>query len=78
MATTDKTPSFAQDIQPLFRQDDREVMIYAFDLWDYADVCTHADAILERIEDGSMPCDMEWSEAQITLLHSWIDAGMPA
>lgn len=78
MATTDKTPSFARDIQPLFREDDREAMIYAFDLWDYTDVCTHAQVILERIEDGSMPCDEKWPKAQITLLRSWIDAEMPA
>jgi len=78
MAAADKIPSFARDIQPLFRQDDREEMTFAFDLWDYHDVRTHAQIILERLEDGSMPCDGEWPEEKITLFRSWIEAGMPA
>ena len=49
MATADNTPTFARDIQHLFRQDDREMMSYAFDLWDYQDVRAHAQDILERI-----------------------------
>ncbi len=77
MATGDK-PSFARDIQPLFRQDDRDVMAYAFDLWDYNDVRMHAHSILERLEDGSMPCDEEWPEEQIMLFRSWIDTAMQA
>jgi len=35
MATVHSTPSFARDIRPLFREDDRESMKFAFDLWDY-------------------------------------------
>jgi hypothetical protein len=53
-------------------------MEFAFDLWNYNDVCTHAQHILERLEEGTMPCDNEWPEEQITLFQSWIDAGMPA
>ena len=30
-------------------------MLKAFDLWSYADVETHADAIGQRLRDGSMP-----------------------
>lgn len=78
MAIADNSPTFARDIQPLFRQDDREMMSFAFDLWDYQDVCAHAQDILERLEDGSMPCDGEWPEEQIALLRTWIEAGMPA
>ncbi len=78
MTAADKPLSFARDIQPLFREDDREAMMFAFDLWDYNDVCTHAQVTLERLEDGSMPCDEEWPEEKITLFRSWIDAGMPA
>jgi hypothetical protein len=78
MATDDSTPSFAQDIQPLFRESDRESMEFAFDLWDYHDVCTHAQDILERLTDGSMPCDGEWPDERITQFQNWIDAGMPA
>ena len=78
MANTTSTPSFAQDIKPLFREDDRDAMDYIFDLWDYNDVSTNADSILERLEDGSMPCDDPWPAEQIDLFRSWIDAGKPA
>ncbi len=78
MANKDGTPSYAQDIQPLFRESDRESMEFAFDLWDYHDVCTHALDILERLTDGTMPCDGEWSEEQITQFRRWVEAGMPA
>jgi hypothetical protein len=78
MVTADNTPSFARDIQPLFREGDRESMEFAFDLWDYQDVCTHAEDILERLSDGSMPCDGEWPEGQVTQFRRWIEAGMPA
>jgi len=71
-------PGFAQDIRPLFREDDRDAMQYAFDLWDYNDVRDQADNILERLEDGSMPCDGEWPEEQIELFRRWIAAGTPA
>jgi hypothetical protein len=78
MATNDNTPSFARDIRPLFRENDRESMEFAFDLWDYHDVRTHAEDILERLTDGTMPCDEEWPEEQITQFRRWVDAGMPA
>lgn len=78
MANTTSTPSFAQDIKPLFRQDDKDAMDYVFDLWDYNDVSTHADSILERLEDGTMPCDDPWPAEQVDLFRRWIDAGKPA
>jgi hypothetical protein len=77
MATEDSTPSFARDIQPLFRESDRESMDFAFDLWDYHDLRAHAEEILERLEDGSMPCDGEWPEEQITRFRRWVEGGMP-
>ena len=78
MATTGSTPSFARDIRPLFRELDRKSMDFAFDLWNYQDVRTYAQYILERLEEGSMPCDGEWPEEQITRFRDWVDAGMPA
>jgi len=78
MVTAGNTPSFARDIQPLFRESDRESMQFAFDLWDYQDVRANAEDILEQLSDGSMPCDSEWPEEHITLFRSWIEAGMPA
>jgi hypothetical protein len=38
--------SFERDIKPLFRTKDRDSMLRAFDLFDYADVVEHADAIV--------------------------------
>jgi hypothetical protein len=62
----------------LVRESDRDSMIFAFDLWDYNDVYAHAEDILERLEEGSMPCDGEWPEEQVATFQRWIDAGMPA
>ena len=78
MAPDNNTPSFARDIQPLFREDDRASMDFAFDLWDYQDVRTHAPDILTRLSEGTMPCDGEWPEQQIALFRRWVDGGMPA
>jgi hypothetical protein len=77
MTDPSSTPGFAQDIQPLFREEDRDAMDYLFDLWDYHDVSTHAESILDRLEDGSMPCDEPWLAEQIDLFRRWIDAAMP-
>jgi hypothetical protein len=63
--------TFETDIKPLFRQADRDAMKWAFDLWSEDDVRTNADAILERIEDGSMPCDGEWPAEQTEAFRSW-------
>jgi hypothetical protein len=78
MTTGSSTPGFAQDIKPLFREDDKEAMDFIFDLWNYDDVRANAENILERLEDGSMPCDGEWPPNQIELFRRWIEAGMPA
>jgi hypothetical protein len=78
MSTNASTPGFAHDIKPLFREYDRDEMNFAFDLWDYNDVSNNAEDILERLMDGSMPCDEEWPEEQIELFRRWIDAGKPA
>jgi hypothetical protein len=78
MATAGSAPSFARDIRPLFRESDRDSMHFAFDLWDYNDVRTYAEDILDRLSDGTMPCDGEWPEEQITQFRRWIEAGMPA
>ena len=78
MAVDNSTPSFARDIQPLFREDDRASMEFAFDLWNYQDVRAHVEDILERLTEGTMPCDGEWPEEQIAQFRRWVEAGMPA
>jgi hypothetical protein len=70
--------SFAADIRPLFRDTpDVEAMKgFGMDLSAYADVKTHAQAIYERLADGSMPCDGEWPKEQIAKFKQWMDDGM--
>ena len=69
--------SFARDIRPLFREKDRDSMRSAFDLFDYADVAGHADAIVGALRSGKMPCDGAWPASQIEKLQRWIDLGKP-
>ena len=68
-------PSFDTEIRPLFRERDRDSMESHFDLWSQDDVSQHADAILARLEDGSMPCDREWPEQQIQRFRDWVEGG---
>lgn len=73
-----ETPlSFAADIRPLFRQFDRDSMITfgGFDLHRFEDARDNAEAILERIEDGTMPCDGSWPRDRIEKLRDWILGG---
>jgi hypothetical protein len=53
-------------------------MRFAFDLWSSDDVATHADAILGRLEAGTMPCDGAWPAERVAVFRRWIDAGKPA
>ncbi|HYT52679.1 MAG TPA: hypothetical protein VEL10_10785 [Gaiellaceae bacterium] len=78
MAATEQPISFAQDIEPLFREGDRESMKWAFDLSSYDDVTANSDAILGKLRDGTMPCDGAWPEEQVDLFQRWVDAGSPA
>jgi CDGSH-type Zn-finger protein/truncated hemoglobin YjbI len=73
----DETVGFAKHVKPLFRQRDRQSMQFAFDLWSYADVSKHADAILERLRNGSMPCDGAWPEEKVAVFGRWLACGKP-
>jgi CDGSH-type Zn-finger protein/truncated hemoglobin YjbI len=68
---------FDQHIKGLFRERDRKSMQFVFDLWSYGDVSQHADAILGRLEDGSMPCDGTWPPERVAVFRRWIKAGKP-
>ena len=46
--------------------------------WSLDDVATHADAILERLEAGTMPCDGPWPAERVAVFRQWIDGGKPA
>jgi hypothetical protein len=51
----EETLSFETHVKPMFREGDRDSMEFAFDLWSHDDVSQHADAILARLEAGTMP-----------------------
>jgi hypothetical protein len=70
--------SFERDIRPMFRDKDRNSMMSAFDLFDYADVADNADAIVGSLRSGQMPCDGAWPDTDVDKLQRWIDAGKPA
>ena len=42
------------------------------------DVAAHADAILERLRAGTMPCDGAWPPERIDVFERWIAAGTRA
>jgi hypothetical protein len=68
--------SFETHIKPLFRLRDRDSMRFAFDLWSGADVRAHADAILERLRAGTMPCDGGWPVERVEVFERWQRSGM--
>ena len=78
MGASNDSLSFEQDIKPLFRETDRRSMDSHFDLWDYEDVRDNAEAILEMVASGRMPCDGAWPEEKTAVFQKWVQAGMPA
>ena len=78
VTNADEPVSFETDVKPMFRELDRESMQSHFDLWSYDDVNDHADAILTRLQAGTMPCDGAWPEAQVDLFRRWTESGKPS
>jgi CDGSH-type Zn-finger protein/truncated hemoglobin YjbI len=72
----DETVSYQAHIKPLFREHDQQSMSKAFDLWSYDDVRARASEILEKLQDGSMPCDGAWPEARTAVFQRWTETGM--
>ena len=68
--------SYDEHIRPLFRENDRAAMRFAFDLWSYADVSANAAAIFEKLSTGAMPCDGAWPPQRVGLFRRWMDTGM--
>lgn len=77
MSTQEGAISYAGDVKPLFRDKDRSSMLRHFDLWSYDDVRDNASGILDRLEDGSMPCDGAWPADRVDLFRSWVAQGTP-
>ena len=50
-------------------------MSFAFDLWSRADVHAHAAGILERLHDGTMPCDGAWPAGKVEVFQRWTESG---
>jgi hypothetical protein len=67
--------SFEHTIKPLFREQDRSAMSFAFDLWSYDDVSEHADDILRAVATGDMPCDSTWESDRVDLFRRWVQGG---
>src|SRR5262249_26325548 len=70
--------SFEQHVKPLFRETDRRSMRFAFDLWSHDDVAEHADAILDRLQAGTMPCDGAWPQERVDVFAQWVSSGKGA
>jgi hypothetical protein len=50
-------------------------MAFAFDLWSFDAVKAYAQAMLERLQAGSMPLDSPWPAQETELFQRWIDGG---
>ena len=75
--TPDAAVGYAADVKPLFRERDRGAMLKAFDLWSYDDVSEHAAAILDQLENGTMPCDGAWPANRVDVFRNWLAQGKP-
>jgi hypothetical protein len=67
--------SFERDVKPLFRERDRGAMLSHFDLWSYDDVSANADAILDAVSSGAMPCDGAWDSDRVEIFRRWSQGG---
>lgn len=68
--------SYARDIKRLFRASDVEAMKgHGLDLHSYEEVRSSAENILQRLEDGTMPCDGRWQAADVARFKQWITDG---
>ncbi len=74
----DEPVSFAAHVKPMFRAKDRQSMLFALDLWSYDDVRAHATDVLDRVANGSMPCDGAWPDQQVQVFRRWTESGTPA
>ena len=68
--------SFEKDIKPMIRPEDREEMMFTFDLWNYEDFKRDISRIAPRVRDKSMPPDGGWPDEWIAKFDQWIEEGM--
>ena len=72
----DEPVGFDKHVKLLFRERDRKSMRFVFDLWEYDDVKANARTILEKLRDGSMPCDGAWPREKVDAFERWVATGM--
>jgi hypothetical protein len=53
-------------------------MRFAFDLWSCDEVRQHAAEILQRLRDGTMPCDGAWPPSWTEVFARWTESGFQA
>jgi hypothetical protein len=78
LPTEGEDVTFSPHIKSLFRASDRKSMSFVFDLWSYDDVRKHAEQIVQRLRDGTMPCDGAWPKEKVDVFQRWIDTGLSA
>jgi hypothetical protein len=78
LPSADQPVGFEAHIKPLFRERDRTSMKFAFDLWSHDDVRANADAILDRLKAGTMPCDGSWADQWVAVFERWTQTGLSA
>lgn len=66
---------YDEHIRPLFRDHDRESILFVFDLWSYEDVSANATVVLEKVSTGAMPCDGAWPSERVGVFRRWMDTG---
>lgn len=74
-ASVEQELTYTENIRPLFRDGDVKSMSFTFDLSSYEDVRANAEAIYERLAEGSMPCDRPWPAEQVERFRKWINQG---
>lgn len=70
--------SFETHVKPMFRKMDRDSMTFVFDLWSHDDVAAHGEAILQRLQAGTMPCDGAWPTERVDAFARWVEGGAAA
>lgn len=71
----DNPKTFWRDVKKLFRQKDRDEMMWMGDLWSYDFVKENAAHILSTVRDGIplwMPCDSRWSQTYVATFEAWM------
>jgi hypothetical protein len=72
------SPTYENPIKSFFRPKDvKSMKPMGIDLGTYEGVSGNADAIYERVAEGSMPCDGAWPADRVSTFKAWVDGGKP-